>query len=75
MKSKSEPKLSIFDTFKTKTEELTGEATRQRSIIVWQLRVILLTELELQFLSKLPKKMVSSGRISIQEFFVIWMKF
>ena len=26
-------KLSIFDTFKTKTEQLTGEATRQRSII------------------------------------------
>jgi hypothetical protein len=26
-------KLSIFDTFKTKTEELTGEATRQRAII------------------------------------------
>jgi hypothetical protein len=27
------PKLSIFDTFKTKRDELTGEATRQRSII------------------------------------------
>ena len=26
-------KLSIFDTFKTKTEQITGEATRQRSII------------------------------------------
>ena len=31
--SKKNPRLSIFDTFKTKTEELTGEATRQRSII------------------------------------------
>ena len=29
----SEPKLSIFKTFKTKREELTGEALRQRSII------------------------------------------
>ena len=28
------PRLSIFDTFKTKTKELTGEANRQRSIIV-----------------------------------------
>ena len=27
------PRLSIFDTFKTKKDELTGEATRQRSII------------------------------------------
>lgn len=27
-------KLAIFDTFKTKNQELTGEATRQRSIIV-----------------------------------------
>lgn len=26
-------RLSIFDTFKTKTEDLTGEATRQRAII------------------------------------------
>ncbi len=30
---KSETKLAIFDTFKTKGEELTGEAQRQRSII------------------------------------------
>ncbi|MGQ0605389.1 MAG: hypothetical protein ACT4OD_00330 [Candidatus Nitrosotenuis sp.] len=29
-----EPKLAIFETFKTKKEELTGEATRQRSIII-----------------------------------------
>lgn len=29
----SKPKLSIFKTFKTKREELTGEAIRQRSII------------------------------------------
>ena len=28
-----ETKLSIFDTFKTKTKQITGEATRQRSII------------------------------------------
>jgi len=27
------PRLSIFDTFKTKKDELTGEASRQRSII------------------------------------------
>ena len=33
MKDKS-PKLSIFETFKTKTHQLTGEANRQRSIIV-----------------------------------------
>lgn len=33
MKSKSS-KLAIFDTFKTKTKELTGEAIRQRSIII-----------------------------------------
>ena len=31
--SKKNPRLSIFDTFKTKSEELTGEASRQRSII------------------------------------------
>ena len=30
---KKNPKLSIFDTFKTKREELTGEALRQRAII------------------------------------------
>ena len=33
MKKKLDTKLSIFDTFKTKGEELTGEANRQRSII------------------------------------------
>ena len=31
--SKKNIQLSIFDTFKTKSEELTGEASRQRSII------------------------------------------
>lgn len=34
MKKNAQPSLSIFDTFKTKSQELTGEATRQRSIIV-----------------------------------------
>ena len=34
MKKDELPKLSIFETFKTKTQELTGEAHRQRSIIV-----------------------------------------
>ena len=33
MKSNSS-KLAIFDTFKTKSKELTGEATRQRDIII-----------------------------------------
>ena len=33
MKVKSDSKLSIFDTFKTKDNTLTGEAKRQRSII------------------------------------------
>jgi len=33
MKVKSNTKLSIFDTFKTKNNSLTGEAVRQRSII------------------------------------------
>lgn len=33
MKIRSGTQLSIFDTFKTKGEELTGEANRQRSII------------------------------------------
>jgi len=33
LKTKS-PKLSIFDTFKTKTQQLTGEAMRQRNIII-----------------------------------------
>ena len=32
LKTKS-PKLSVFETFKTKTHQLTGEATRQRNII------------------------------------------
>lgn len=34
MKSAQNPGLAIFETFKTKSNELTGEATRQRSIIV-----------------------------------------
>jgi hypothetical protein len=33
MKSKSKGKLAIFDTFKTKGNDLTGEAKRQRAII------------------------------------------
>ena len=33
MKIESIPRLSIFETFKTKKDELTGEALRQRSII------------------------------------------
>jgi hypothetical protein len=33
MKPKSNPKLAIFDTFKTRDKDLTGEAKRQRSII------------------------------------------
>ncbi len=33
MKIKSNSKLAIFDTFKTKGDDLTGEANRQRSII------------------------------------------
>lgn len=33
MKVKSDTRLSIFDTFKTKDKELTGEANRQRAII------------------------------------------
>jgi len=33
MKVKSESKLAIFDTFKTKGSDLTGEANRQRAII------------------------------------------
>ena len=33
MNTKSSTKLAIFDTFKTKGEDLTGEANRQRSII------------------------------------------
>ena len=33
MKTKSNTKLAIFDTFKTKGDDLTGEAKRQRAII------------------------------------------
>ena len=33
MKDKKNPKLSIFETFKTKQDTLTGEANRQRAII------------------------------------------
>ena len=33
MKTKSNSKLAIFDTFKTKGDDLTGEANRQRTII------------------------------------------
>ena len=33
MKAKSKGKLAIFDTFKTKDNDLTGEAKRQRAII------------------------------------------
>ena len=33
MKVKSNKKLAIFDTFKTKSNDLTGEANRQRAII------------------------------------------
>ncbi len=35
LKNKNSPNLSIFQTFKTKNDELTGEATRQRSIIAY----------------------------------------
>jgi hypothetical protein len=34
MKLEVTPKLSVFETFKTKSDELTGEAMRQRGIIV-----------------------------------------
>lgn len=34
MKREIAPRLSVFETFKTKREELTGEALRQRSIII-----------------------------------------
>jgi len=34
MKSSKLPRLAIFETFKTKTKQLTGEAKRQRSILV-----------------------------------------
>mgnify|MGYP001619610899 FL=1 len=34
MKSEAIPKLSVFKTFKTKSEEFTGEAMRQRGIIM-----------------------------------------
>jgi len=34
MKLEATPKLSVFETFKTKSEELTGEAMRQRGIII-----------------------------------------
>lgn len=34
MKSETIPKLSVFKTFKTKSEEFTGEAMRQRGIII-----------------------------------------
>jgi len=34
MKGKSKGKLAIFDTFKTKDNDLTGEAKRQRAIII-----------------------------------------
>ena len=33
MKDKTKSKLAIFDTFKTKDNDLTGEAKRQRAII------------------------------------------
>ena len=33
MKAEKNPKLAIFETFKTKQDKLTGEANRQRSII------------------------------------------
>jgi len=34
MKSKPKSKLAVFDTFKTKNQDLTGEAKRQRAIII-----------------------------------------
>ena len=34
MKLETTPKLSVFETFKTKSEEFTGEAMRQRGIII-----------------------------------------
>ena len=36
MTPKSKKKLAIFDTFKTKDQDLTGEAKRQRAIITIQ---------------------------------------
>ena len=69
-------RLAIFDTFKTKTEQITGEASRQRAIIhhlsnstnSHQRR-------ELRYLKALQRKIRFCGRISIQEYSEIWMKF
>ena len=53
MKVKSSTKLAIFDTFKTKGNDLTGEANRQRAIItILQVMPIQQKELEQVFLKE-----------------------
>jgi len=75
LKSQS-PKLSIFETFKTKREQLTGEATRQRHIISHLAREgssTLTTRTAIA--QNIAKKIIFFGKISILGFFTTWMKF
>jgi len=70
------PKLSIFETFKTKREQLTGEAIRQRHIICHLAREESSTLMTRTAIAQnIAKKKIFFGRISILGFFVIWMKF
>ena len=70
------PKLSIFDTFKTKREQLTGEAIRQRHIISHLARENSSTLMTRTAIAQnIAKKIIFFGRISILGFSVTWMKF
>ena len=69
MKTKPKGKLAVFDTFKTKNQDLTGEAKRQsRSLQFLEIMQIQLNEQEQGFPKKLQKNKKLAGRISIQEF-------
>ena len=69
------PKLSIFETFKTKREQLTGEAIRQRYIISHLARENNSTSMTRTAIAQnIAKKIIFSGRISTLGFFVTWMK-
>ena len=70
------PQLSIFETFKTKREQLTGEATMQRHIISHLAREdssALMTRTAIA--QNIAKKIIFFGKISILGFFATWMKF
>ena len=76
MKNKTVPRLSVFQTFKTKDREFTGEAMRQRGIVMHLAMETLPTRKHVQLLHiNLQKKMTPLGKTSIQEYSEISMRY